>query len=262
VTIEVRSARSLAPGERAELFNAAYEGYVLPFRVDEAILAFMDDAFDIDIDASRIAVRDQASIGLANLGVRGEDGWIGGVGVVPEARRSGVGEALLRALHEQARERGIRRVWLEVIVENTGAIALYEKLGYRTVRDVEVWTLPLSVSERTEAEDASPDVAHARVRELRATREPWQRADETLVHYDDARGLVSDSGAVVYRRSGENVQVVQIAGEAEPLLRALRILGPVSILNLPEDDPAASAFRALGATMVVRQHEMLLDVGH
>lgn len=262
MTIELRSARSLAQGERAELFNAAYEGYLLPFHVDEAMLAFMDDAFDIDVDASRIAVREQAAIGLANLGVRGEDGWIGGVGVVPAARRAGVGEALMRAVHEQARERRIRRVWLEVIVENTSAVALYEKLGYRTVRDVEVWTLPLSVSERCEAEDASSEVAHARIRELRAGREPWQRADETLAHYGDARGLVTDSGAAVYRRAEENVQLIQIAGEADPLLRALRILGPVSILNLPEDDPAASAFRTLGATTVVRQHEMLFDVGH
>lgn len=262
MTLELRSARSLTPGERAALFNAAYEGYVTPFHVDEAMLAFMDDAFDIDVDASLVALREQAPIGLANLGVRGEDGWVGGIGVVAAARRTGVGEALMQALLEQARERGIRRVWLEVIVENTGAFALYEKLGYRTVRDVEVWTLPLSFSERSGAEDTSSDVAHARIREIHAEREPWQRADETLAHYDDARGLVTDSGAAVYRRSGDNVQIVQIAGEAEPLLRALRILGPVSMLNLPEGDPAAAAFRGLGATMVVRQHEMLLDVGH
>src|SRR5205823_5472178 len=140
--IELRSARSLTPGERAELFNAAYEGYILPFRIDEQQLAAMDSAFDLDLDASQIAFRDGAPVGLGNLGVRGEDAWIGGVGVVPAARRSGVGEALMRAVHEQARGRGIRRVWLEVIVENTGAFALYEKLGYRTVRDVEVWSLP------------------------------------------------------------------------------------------------------------------------
>ena len=260
--LELRSARSLGLAEYTALFNAAYEGYLVPFHIDEAIVATMTETFDLDEDASRIAYRSGVAVGLGNLGVRGEDAWIGGVGVVPAARRSGVGEALMRALHEQARERGIRRVWLEVIVENTGAFALYEKLGYRTVRDVEVWTLPLSVSERSEAKEASPGVAHARIRELRVEREPWQRADETLAHYGDAGGLLTEAGAAVYRRSGENVQLVQIAGEAEPLLRALRILGPVSILNLPEGDPAASAFRTLGATMVVRQHEMLLDVGH
>ena len=130
MTVELRSARSLSPGERAELFNAAYEGYLVPFQVDETTLAFMDDAFDLDLDASRIAFREGENVGLGNLGLRGEDAWIGGVGVVAGARRSGVGEALMRALHDEARERGVRRVWLEVIVENTGAFALYEKLGY------------------------------------------------------------------------------------------------------------------------------------
>src|SRR5436190_974178 len=153
MSIELRSARTLTPAGRADLFNAAYEGYVMPFHIDEQQLAFMDNAFDLDLDASQVAFRDGEPVGLANLGLRGEDAWIGGVGVVSAARRTGVGEALMRGLHEQARERGVRRVWLEVIVENSGALALYEKLGYRTVRDVEVWSLPLAVSERTEAED-------------------------------------------------------------------------------------------------------------
>jgi N-acetylglutamate synthase-like GNAT family acetyltransferase len=220
----------------------------------------MDEAFDLDLDASRVAFRDGVPVGLGNLGIRGEDAWIGGVGVVAAARRSGVGEALMRALHEQARERGIRRVWLEVIVDNAGAFALYEKLGYRTVRDVEVWSLPLSVSERSGADDATADEARARIRELRAGREPWQRADGTLDHYDDARGLVTAEGAAVYRQPGENVQLVQIAGDSEPLLRGLRTLGTVSLLNLPEDDPIATVLRALEAAVVVRQHEMLLEL--
>jgi GNAT superfamily N-acetyltransferase len=260
VTLELRSARSLAPGERAELFNAAYEGYLIPFHIDEATAAAMAEAFDLDPDASRIAFRDGEPVGLGNLGVRGEDAWIGGVGVVTAARRTGVGEALMRSLHEQARERGIRRVWLEVIVENTAAFALYEKLGYRTVRDVEVWSLPLSVSERSEVEDVSAADAHALIRELGTEREPWQRADKTVENYDDVRGLTTGDGGALYRQPGENVQLLQIAGEAEPLLRALRILGPVSLLNLPEDDPAATAFRSLGAAVVVRQHEMLLKL--
>lgn len=263
MTLELGSARSLAPGERAELFNAAYEGYLVPFHVDEAALAFMDDAFDLDLDASRIAYRDGDPVGLANLGVRGEDAWIGGVGVVLGARRSGVGEALMRALHAQARCRGVRRVWLEVIVENTGAFGLYEKLGYRTVRDVEVWSLPAVPDDASDAAREVPSgEAHARIRELGSEREPWQRADRTLAHYDDARGLATDDGAAVYRQTGEHVQLVQLAGEPEPLLRALRTRGQVSVLNLPEDDAAAPVLRELGASVVVRQHEMLLELQH
>jgi len=257
VTLELRAASSLSTGELAALFNAAYEGYLIPFHVDENTVRMMTSAFDLDPEASRVALRDGEPVGLANLGVRGEDGWVGGIGVVASARRSGVGEALMDALHEQARELGLRRVWLEVIVENTGAFALYEKLGYRTVRDVEVWSLPLSVTEQVDAEDVSAADAQARLPEQ---REPWQRADETAASYGDARGLVTDTGAALYRQPGEHVQLLRLAGEAEPLLRALRVLGPVSILNLPVDDPAAPVLRELGATVVVRQHEMLLEL--
>jgi ribosomal protein S18 acetylase RimI-like enzyme len=260
VTLELRPACSLTPGERAELFNAAYEGYLLPFHIDEQQLVSMDEMFDLDLDASRIAVRDGVAVGLGNLGVRGEDAWIGGVGVVTAARRSGVGEALMHALHEQARERGVRRVWLEVMVENTGAFALYEKLGYRTRRDVEVWSLPAAEEGDPEANGVPAAEAHARIRELRSGHEPWQRADGTLAHYSDARGLVTNAGAAVYRQPGESVQLVQIAGESESLLRALHALGPVSVLNLPQDDPAAPVLRALGGSVVVRQHEMLLEL--
>jgi GNAT superfamily N-acetyltransferase len=261
LNIELHSARSLAPGERAELFNAAYEGYLLPFHLDEPMLASMDEAFDIDLDASRIAERDGRRVGLGNLGVRGEDAWIGGVGVVTAARRSGVGEALMRALHEQALERGIRRVWLEVIFENTGAFALYEKLGYQMVRDVEVWSLPEAAAEDDfgNVTEVSADEAHARIHELRREREPWQRADATIANYGDARGLVTEDGAALFRATAA-VQALQLAGAAEPLLRWLRRLGAVSVLNLPADDPAAGALRSLGANVVVRQHEMLLEL--
>lgn len=252
---ELRSARELAPAERAELFNAAYEDYILPFHIDERQLAFMDDSFDLDLDASRIAFRDGEPVGLGNLGVRGEDAWIGGVGVVASARRSGVGEALMRALHEQARERGVRRVWLEVIVENTAAFALYEKLGYQQVQDVEVWTLPAA-----KGDHAGREVPVAEAKEqLPPRREPWQRADGTLARYDDVRGIVTDTGTMLFCVRA-TAQLQQYSGDAEPLLRALRTFGDVYVLNLPADDPAAAVLRELGGSVVVRQHEMLLEL--
>ena len=158
--LELHPASSLDLPDYAALFNAAYEGYLIPFHIDENTVVAMTAAFDLDPDASRIACRGGAAVGLGNLGVRGEEAWIGGVGVVVAAPRTGVGEALIGALHEQARERGIRRVWLEVIVENTGAFALYEKLGYRTVRDVEVWSLPQSDEGSSGGREVSAAEAH------------------------------------------------------------------------------------------------------
>jgi ribosomal protein S18 acetylase RimI-like enzyme len=255
LSLELRSARALSVGERAELFTAAYEGYVVPMLIDEASLAWMQEKFDFDLNASRIAYRDGDPVGLANLAVRGQDAWIGGVGVVASARRDGVGEALMRAVHEEARSRGVERVWLEVIVENRSAFALYEKLGYEVVQEVEVWTLPAA-----EGEHAGREVPVSEVKaQLPERHVPWQRADGTLSHYEDVHGLVTESGAMLFCvRSSAQLQ--QYAGEPEPLLRALSTFGDVYVLNLPVDDPAAAVLRELGGSVSVRQHEMLLEL--
>lgn len=253
--IELRPGSSLSVGERAELFSAAYEGYVMPFHIDEAALTWMQEKFDFDLDASRIAFRDGEPVGLVNLGVRGQDTWIGGVGVVMSARRTGVGEALMRAVHEEARSRGAERVWLEVIDTNLGARALYEKLGYEPVQDVEVWTLPTAAGEHG-GHEVSAAEAKAQLPER---HEPWQRADGTVSQYDDVRGLVTDTGAMLFCVRS-TAQLQQYAGEPEPLLHALRTFGDVYVLNLPVDDPAAPVLRELGGTVKVRQHEMLLEL--
>jgi hypothetical protein len=204
-----------------------------------------------------VAYRDGEPVGLANLAVRGRDAWIGGVGVVASARRAGVGEALMRAVHDEARARGVDRVWLEVIDANAGARALYDKLGYEVVQDVEVWTLPAAEGEHA-GQEVPPADAKTRLPER---HEPWQRADGTLSHYDDVRGLVTDTGAMLFCvRSSAQLQ--QYAGEPEPLLGALRTFGDVYVLNLPAEDPAAPVLRELGGSVVLRQHEMLLELSH
>jgi ribosomal protein S18 acetylase RimI-like enzyme len=252
-------ASSLSLAAFTTLFNASYEGYVIPFHLDEAALRWMVDSFDIDRDASCVAFRDDEPVGFANLARRGDQAWIGGVGVVAPARRQGLGEQLMLAVHEEARKRGVAKVWLEVIEQNEAAFLLYEKLGYEVAREVEVWTLSGEVPVGSARPIAAPD-AHSRTRALRQGREPWQRADETLAHFDDMRGLETEAGAALFRVTGV-VQLLQIAGgDSEELLRALRGEGTVSVLNLPVDDPAANSLRALGATPVVRQREMVLDL--
>ncbi len=255
MSIELRPANSLSVGERAKLFTAAYEGYLMPMHIDVAALGWMQEKFDFDLEASRIAYRDDEPVGLVNVGIRETDAWIGGVGVVASARRAGVGEALMRAAHEEAGSRGVERVWLEVIVENADALALYEKLGYTVVQDVEVWTLRGAAGDSA-GREVPVEEAKAQLPER---HEPWQRADGTLAHYDDVRGLVTDTGAMLFCvRSSTQLQ--QYAGEPEPLIRALRTFGDVYVLNLPADDPAAQVLRELGGSVTVRQHEMLLQL--
>jgi len=54
------------------------------------------------------------------------------IAILPEHRRRGLGEALIRALFEGARERGTARIFLEMRRGNP-AIHLYEKVGFRPI---------------------------------------------------------------------------------------------------------------------------------
>jgi ribosomal protein S18 acetylase RimI-like enzyme len=267
VSIAVVPSSGFTHAELADLFTASFEGYAMPMEIDEPTFRRMAELFDFDLDASRVALRGGRPIGLVNLGVRKPTGWIGGMGVIPDERRRGIGELLMRAVHHAARERGVRESLLEVIDSNAPAIALYEKLGYVHVRDLELWRLDSGATAGAAREVPAAD-AHARVRELRLAPEPWQRADvvmERVLAIEPRHGLETAGGAAVLRVTGQAVVVEQIAardaGAARELLAgALRLGRPVRLTNLPAGDPVGDAFRELGASLDLRQHELRLEL--
>jgi len=264
VNLELRAADTFGPARLAALFTAAYEGYTVPIHIDEAALAFMVEAFDLDLGRSLVAVDDDNPVGLVLLGVRGAVGWIGGIGVVASARRRGLGLALMEGVLAQARNAGVAEMRLEVIAENAGAIALYERLGFDRLRGLEVWSLdrpapPSSATATTLAEAA------AWIRTHRRAPEPWQRGDETAARRQTDALRADDAGAALLRIDGDRVSVLQLAARDEraaaELLAAARARGPLSFLNVPDDDPAAAALRDLGGEVRVRQFELVKAEG-
>lgn len=55
------------------------------------------------------------------------------LGVVPAARRAGIGRALVEGVCGMAAARGAARLFLEVGEDNPGAVALYRATGFETV---------------------------------------------------------------------------------------------------------------------------------
>ena len=247
MSTQLVSASEIPGAARTELFNASYAGYFIPVHVDEAALAWMVDAWDIDLARSRVALLDGDPAGFANLGLREGVGWIGGVGVVPEHRRSGLGRRLMEAVLAEAPG----DVWLEVIEQNEPAIRLYDRLGFTTMRMLDVWSW---------AEDPPP--ASAREAEPRLLQDdaPWQTARPSL---DELELLEVDGGAILFR-PGEHVRVVQLAahdeGIAAALLAAARARGSsLHYVNAPSDSVGSRALRDLGALLELRQLEMKLS---
>lgn len=261
-------ASRCSTAELAALFTASFEDYVVPLTVDEASFRSMAKLFDIDLDASRVALFGDDPVGLVNLGLRGDRAWIGGMGVVPEARRGGVGETLMHAAHESAAARGVIEIWLEVITTNAPAVRLYEKLGYEHVRDVEIWELSAEPP-ASSAREATVAEAHERVRALRTAREPWQRADETLAHLRKSGallGLVNDDGAAIVRTSGtqsslDQLAAVSVDGAADLIAAALARCRPLRVANFPTGSETALALTRFAEAPRICQHELRFVLG-
>ena len=239
-------ADTLELEQLAAVFNAGYEGYFVPMHVDAAALGPMLALWDVDLARSRVALRDGEPIGIANVGVRGDEGWIGGLGVVPAERRHGVGRALMEAVLAGAPA----RMTLEVLEQNEPAIRLYEQLGFTRTRVLEIWSL---TTELPYAEAWSTEV-----RSLGQTGLPWQRADASLP--DGCERIEVDGAAALIRVNGSRVGVAQLEARDEEaaatLLAAARARGEaLHFMNVPEGDPASAALRRLGGSLDLRQLE-------
>ena len=107
-------------------------------------------------DAGKIAVLDSGQpIGAAwyrfwsennhSYGYIAEDIPELGIGVAKDARRQGIGMALIQALLEYARQQGIHHISLSVEKDNP-ALYLYRKFGFKKVEMVEgSWTMVLDL---------------------------------------------------------------------------------------------------------------------
>jgi ribosomal protein S18 acetylase RimI-like enzyme len=238
-------ADTLSIDELAALFNAGYEDYVVPFHVDAEQLANMIAAWQIDLSRSRVAPGD----GVALLGIRGERAWVGGLGVVPAARRHGLGRALMEAVLAQAPP----DVSLEVIEQNEVAIRLYEQLGFERGRVLEVWSLdaevePVQVREAEPAPAGEPDL-------------PWQRDDMSL--RPGYERLEVEGGAAVIRGGGGTISLLQLRADSREAACAL-VAGARSrgsglrFVNVPEGHVGTQAIAELGGRLDLRQYEMRL----
>ena len=94
--------------------------------IDQPDTEFLLGAPDSDAPPAGVCqLRYRLSIWMA-----ADDCWLEDLFVAERARRRGLGRALVAAALERARVRGARRIELDTSEANTGAVALYESLGF------------------------------------------------------------------------------------------------------------------------------------
>ena len=103
-----------------------------------AFLASVERLFEDRDTEFLLAARDDdsAPAGILQLRFRfsvwraAPDAWLEDLYVRADARRAGVGDALLTLAVERAAERGAKRIELDTNEHNAGALALYERHGF------------------------------------------------------------------------------------------------------------------------------------
>lgn len=263
-------------------FNRAYSDYFMPIVMTAPAFRALIERDDLDLDRSIAALDGDAIIGTGLLGVRDRLGWIGGMGVIPERRRQGIGRQMMHHLIDRARQAGLEHVDLEVLEANEGAYALYREMGFEDQR----YLLTL---DRVPAEIAA-EPSHQFQIERRSTSTVleyyaafhdipncWQRALpslQALAPYVPSWAALDNGHIVGYAIGWANEYSVRLidfaasphsdrAAVARALLAHLHQQNPDAhgnSYNIAEDDPVLSAFHAMGYSLSFRQIEMRLRV--
>ena len=110
-----------------EVSRIEQETFSMPWSPDD----FMEM---ISLDYAYYIVAKEGDTVLGCCGIRNMcgDGEITNVVVDAKYRKRGIAEAMLRYLMKESRSIGVRNYTLEVRESNQPAIALYEKLGFKT----------------------------------------------------------------------------------------------------------------------------------
>lgn len=283
-TIELRPVSKVDFAAFTRAFNHAYSDYFTPISMTISAFRALIAREDLALDASVTAVDDDGAIvGTGMLGIRGDSGWIGGMGVIPGRRRQGIGRQMMNSLIDHARERGINTLYLEVIEANTGAHALYRDIGFVDRRYLHILnrapqTLPETPATYHVMED-DPDEVLTHYDTFHDTRNCWQRACPSLsglAYQAQALSALLPTGVEGYAIGWFTTHETRIADLAvNPALDVQRLEVATALIahihgqnphatgsayNISGDDPLFPAYEAAGYVTDFRQIEMTLDL--
>jgi ribosomal protein S18 acetylase RimI-like enzyme len=268
-------------------FNRGFEHYHVPLTQTPHTLASMIHANDVSLADSLVALDPAGGpAGIGLLALRAPRGWIAGMGVAPEWRGRGNGQALLTRLIARGRALGLSLLQLEVLDENEPARRLYSRLGFLEQRPLLVFNGPVAPTLHRASALAQVAIATLAVEDALTPFEThhcvppcWQRERPSLAHMAPhllALGLCNGGALaayVLYNETGSGIAVLDAGAQAETaerraalvtqLLSALlagRRASVARAINVPPGDPLGDALDALGCPVTGRQQEMTLHL--
>lgn len=275
--LQARPVADCTAAEVADAVTRSFEGYLVPLRFTPEAYERRFRGEDLDPYASHLYLRAGLLTGVMLVARRGWTRRVSAMGFVPAARGQGLGRWALGEVIAAARSRGERAVVLEVIEQNSPAVALYHKVGFLSRRRLVGYRRePVPGAESPDTLLAMDPLDFARI----AAREgepdlPWMLAAETLAAAappahayrleDRAFALIGDPAAErialaalvvprAHRRHGWGSRLLQALGAAFPGR-------PLFVSPIVPEDLAPGFFAKLGwERQGLSQLEMRLEI--
>ncbi|PYA76497.1 GNAT family N-acetyltransferase, partial [Serratia marcescens] len=179
---DYHNALRYSSDELAKILSHCFENYIVRFVLDGPTFAARFGAEDLSLNDSLIVTHRHEPVAVALIARRGRHSRVAAFSVRPEMRGQGLGKALMQRLVADARQRGDRRLSLEVIEGNEAALALYHRAGLRIVRTLTGHQAPAEAPPGTTAglQAVDPLTVSHRLTAEGATDLPWLIAPESL----------------------------------------------------------------------------------
>jgi ribosomal protein S18 acetylase RimI-like enzyme len=232
MAIEFVALSEFGLAKSAVLLATAFADYLVKIQPTEAMLWSLARSDSVSFADSRVALLEGKPVGAGLVARRGWTSRLAGMALLPEARRRGVGRALVEQLLAEATARGDRAYVLEVIEQNVAAVKLYEAARFQRVRRLVGFELKsVAAREATEGlrEVDLRAVGAALVRES-VMNWPWQLSGETIAQLTPPSAGYELDGAWVALTPVANAVVIRamvVEGNAAREVRASRLLHAV-----------------------------------
>jgi ribosomal protein S18 acetylase RimI-like enzyme len=148
--MEFNTLKGIETKDILHVFNESFSDYFIPFQLTEEQLDSKMLADKVNLNLS-VGVFENGNL-IAFI-LHGFDKinsekiiYNAGTGVIPKKRGSGFTKQMYHFILPVLKEKGINKLFLEVIAENIQAVKSYEKSGYKTERELLCYKGEISIS--------------------------------------------------------------------------------------------------------------------
>lgn len=267
-----KPASNFNSAELADLFNRGFEDYFIPLEFSKEQFSAFIKRDGINLSLSRVLLYQKETCGIGLIAKRGGVSRLGGMGIAKERRSKGAGTWLVKQLMDEARKRGEQQMGLEVITQNDPAVHLYEKYGFKKIRQLIGFIAKEPIGKADDGfESCNMEIVINKAKRHSLPDLPWQVDAISLRQYTGSTFgyCLGDNYISVTDPKSNHVVVRSLVsdnytdGGGENLLKALFAKFPGKIWHVPAIFPEelASTFQKSGMVKEeLSQWQMVADL--